>query len=178
MALPVAALLRAWAPSRLLWPPAVCGYKSLGDPRMLHCSPHLHHLRDSLPTVHALLQPEAVRGPPCDLTGLVSEGPLGNSCPQPLLVLQAASPSAAGLQASDLLIVPQQPVDLRIPLPLIAPCPPAGAAISIEEPPMKSEGGGPGGPLLFRWRPRKSYKQRTMGLPSTKSRRRWAAQRR
>ncbi|KAL8443141.1 hypothetical protein Emag_006091 [Eimeria magna] len=44
----------------------------------------------------------------------------------------------------------------------------------IEEPPEASAWG----PLLFRWRPRKSYKQRTMGLASTKSRRRWAARRR
>ncbi|PHJ16910.1 hypothetical protein CSUI_009272 [Cystoisospora suis] len=33
-------------------------------------------------------------------------------------------------------------------------------------------------PLLLRWRPKKSYKKRTMGLPSTKSRRRWAQLRR
>ncbi|KAL8432532.1 hypothetical protein Efla_006961 [Eimeria flavescens] len=44
-----------------------------------------------------------------------------------------------------------------------------GAAVRIEEAP---EGAPHGGPLLFRWRPRKSYKQRTMGLASTKSRRR------
>lgn len=49
--------------------------------------------------------------------------------------------------------------------------------VRIEEPPPSPLGGG-GGPLLFRWRPRKSYKQRTMGLASTKSRRRWAASRR
>lgn len=33
-------------------------------------------------------------------------------------------------------------------------------------------------PILMRWKPRKSYKKRTMGLPSTKARRRWAAGRR
>lgn len=54
---------------------------------------------------------------------------------------------------------------------------PSEAPIRIEEPPPSPVGGG-GGPLLFRWRPRKSYKQRTMGLASTKSRRRWAASRR
>ncbi|KFH16645.1 hypothetical protein TGMAS_270630 [Toxoplasma gondii MAS] len=38
--------------------------------------------------------------------------------------------------------------------------------------------GGPPLPLLLRWRPKKSYKKRTMGLPSTKARRRWAQMRR
>ncbi|CBZ53833.1 conserved hypothetical protein [Neospora caninum Liverpool] len=38
--------------------------------------------------------------------------------------------------------------------------------------------GGPPVPLLLRWRPKKSYKKRTMGLPSTKARRRWAQMRR
>lgn len=70
-----------------------------------------------------------------------------------------------------------QPFGLLTPLALH----PLGALIevpiAIEEPQPSSEGRNVG-PLLFRWRPRKSYKQRTMGLASTKSRRRWAARRR
>ncbi|KAL8435903.1 hypothetical protein ACSSS7_002129 [Eimeria intestinalis] len=54
------------------------------------------------------------------------------------------------------------------------PSPIADVTKRIEDPP----GATTTGPLLFRWRPRKSYKQRTMGLASTKSRRRWAARRR
>ncbi|OEH76247.1 hypothetical protein cyc_02910 [Cyclospora cayetanensis] len=74
----------------------------------------------------------------------------------------SSSPRSSALQE---LLPPSAPPTTRVSPSLEGALPPTCEGEVLE-------------PLLLRWKPRKSYKQRTMSLASTKSRRRWAARRR
>lgn len=194
MSLPLAALARAGGPSKWLsLAPVCCSSASAGLPRLRPHSPLLQqplapHLgppkgllscTEGPPAGPSLLQQQQFPGSPGgplreEPAGLSGCGPPRGPSPRPYSWLQPAVGTGG------------PPLGLTFAPGLLPICwgppggPPARAPHRIEQgPPAQGPPEGPGGaPLLFRWRPRKSYKQRSMGLPSTKSRRRWAAQRR